>query len=131
MSDLHPFEAPELISTNEVRRSTYIDYRTWGGTKWRAWRHGRSDFRHAPDGDESRAHLDDHIKYLTWSYGRWSAKWDGDIFDHYPADGGPGHGDTVLNYVGWLDRPNIEYWQCYWDITDNMFVHTRYRPSLK
>lgn len=129
-------DTSEIAASGIIRESPYMDYRTVDGSKWRCWRTVNKTpqgvlygFKHAPDGDENRAHEDSIINYYTWGFGKWTARWagrQGEKFIHTPYGGGADHEDSVLNYVGWADAPDGEYWQARFDPRRNMFIHERF-----
>lgn len=113
------------MPVGEIRTSDYIDYKTWNGTKWRAYRYQKDQFTHAPDGNMDKAHHDTILNYLTTDGTHWTASWAGNAFHHTPEGGGLGHVDPNMNYIGWADPPHVEVWQVHWDSAKAKFVHER------
>jgi hypothetical protein len=117
-----------VATKGEIRRSDYIDYRTWDASKWRAWRQGEKGWFHAPDGDRNRreAHPDTILNYKTTNNSLWTATWVGNSFHHQPNGPGTPHDDKYMIYIGWADPPHMEVWKVHWDaVSDpkNPFVH--------
>jgi len=89
-----------------------LAYKTFDYSNWSAYIENSDNgwrFRHCPDNDPARAHVDTIINY--WTYGlednqwqRWVARLngDGDQFIHWP-DGHPerSHTDNRIIYVDW------------------------------
>lgn len=90
----------EFILSNG-HKDDIANYLTWDGSKWTSRIEGNV-FKHAPNGDWSRAHNDEIINYITHDGKRWTAKLQGNEFIHAPnGDWSKAHKSDHLNYKTW------------------------------
>jgi hypothetical protein len=115
-----------IMPIGEVRRSNYIDYKTWNGrANLRARIHPGSsqwdifDFQDKlKDGGPFNT-----IEYMIANYEPWYASWRGDKLHIANGAGGDPKDVSAFRYVGWEINPP-ELWEVSWDGKTKEFVHT-------
>ncbi len=103
---------------SRAQANAVISYFTWAKTKWSSKIvqaetakaavvttppvGSGQKFLHAPEGDWSRAHPDEELKYIAWDDTKWIAKLHGNGFLLAPnGNWSKARVDAVLNYVSW------------------------------
>lgn len=110
------------MPVGETRQSDHINFVHWSMVKLTAWRDGNR--WKIKNGDQMVS--SDTIEYETWDGTDWYAAWEGDNFRHTPSNHAPSHTSRTLNYLGHVQSPQAEKWQCVWDPKLKLFTHTRF-----
>lgn len=103
-------QAPSQLTIKHTQHGTgrtphtdsYVAYKAWGGSNWRAWIYDNNQFKHQQQ-QVVTSHNDVIINYISWDGSEWTATVDAQrkVFTHTRRGATTSHEDTILNYLTW------------------------------
>jgi hypothetical protein len=107
-----------------VRKSSYIDFKTWNSkANLRARISPSNNSWDISDFRDKYLGTFPTFEYMIHNYEPWYAAWTGHNFKiENGAHGDPKDVDSI-QYVGWEVHPP-EFWECRWDAKNKIFIHT-------